>query len=163
MTQFVIQIKNGEPYQHPISAENLAQAFPHVDINNLGSDFAVFIRSPRPTDPGVYKQTQFSYVWNNGVVEEIWEIVDVSPTEKQRLIDEARSVFQELNATGNFSAWTFEESTCSYRAPTPRPNDGKPYFWQGLTNSWVATPPYPDDGKAYKLNVDLAQWIEITS
>ena len=37
----------------------------------------------------------------------------------------------------NFTAWTFNEDTCQYEPPIPRPTDGKIYRWNGITNSWV--------------------------
>ena len=41
-----------------------------------------------------------------------------------------------------FASWTLNDDTCLWDAPTPYPDDGKPYIWDEDTLSWVelATP-----------------------
>ena len=36
-----------------------------------------------------------------------------------------------------FPSWTLNEDTCLWDAPTPRPDDGKPYAWDEDTLAWV--------------------------
>jgi len=36
-----------------------------------------------------------------------------------------------------FASWSLNETTCSWEAPTPRPDDGKYYRWDEPTTSWV--------------------------
>lgn len=36
-----------------------------------------------------------------------------------------------------FASWTLNEDTCLWAAPTPYPNDGKPYTWDEATLAWV--------------------------
>jgi hypothetical protein len=36
-----------------------------------------------------------------------------------------------------FASWSLNESTCLWDAPTPMPNDGKGYYWNEETLSWV--------------------------
>ena len=36
-----------------------------------------------------------------------------------------------------FASWTLDEDTCLWDAPTPYPDDGKAYEWDGETISWV--------------------------
>jgi hypothetical protein len=36
-----------------------------------------------------------------------------------------------------FPSWTLNESTCLWDAPTPMPTDGKFYYWDEPTTSWV--------------------------
>ena len=36
-----------------------------------------------------------------------------------------------------FPSWTLNEDTCLWDAPTPRPDDGKPYAWDEATLAWV--------------------------
>jgi hypothetical protein len=36
-----------------------------------------------------------------------------------------------------FASWTLNEDTCLWAAPTPYPNDGKPYAWDEGTLAWV--------------------------
>jgi len=43
---FFIQIKNSQPFEHPIFEDNILAAFPDVDINNLPPELAKFKRIP---------------------------------------------------------------------------------------------------------------------
>ena len=36
-----------------------------------------------------------------------------------------------------FASWTLNEETCLWSAPTPCPDDGKPYTWNEETTSWI--------------------------
>ena len=36
-----------------------------------------------------------------------------------------------------FASWVLNESTCLWEAPIAMPTDGKPYFWDEDTLSWV--------------------------
>jgi hypothetical protein len=36
-----------------------------------------------------------------------------------------------------YPSWTMSEETCLWSAPTPIPADGKNYFWDETTTSWV--------------------------
>ncbi len=38
-----------------------------------------------------------------------------------------------------FPSWTLNEDTCLWDAPTPYPDDGKPYAWNEATLAWVET------------------------
>jgi hypothetical protein len=36
-----------------------------------------------------------------------------------------------------YASWLLNEDTCLWDAPTPMPQDGKPYRWDEPTTSWV--------------------------
>jgi len=36
-----------------------------------------------------------------------------------------------------FPSWTLNEDTCLWDAPAPKPDDGKPYYWNEATLAWV--------------------------
>jgi hypothetical protein len=36
-----------------------------------------------------------------------------------------------------FPSWTLNESTCLWDSPVPMPTDGKLYYWDEATTSWV--------------------------
>lgn len=40
-----------------------------------------------------------------------------------------------------YASWTLNEDTCTWGAPTPYPDDGKLYFWDEATLSWVTEAP----------------------
>ena len=36
-----------------------------------------------------------------------------------------------------FNSWLLNESTCRWEAPVPEPTDGKMYYWDEPTTSWI--------------------------
>lgn len=36
-----------------------------------------------------------------------------------------------------FPSWTLNEDTCLWDAPTPYPDDNKPYYWDEVTLTWI--------------------------
>ena len=36
-----------------------------------------------------------------------------------------------------FESWVLNDETCQWEAPTPKPTDGKDYFWTERTLSWI--------------------------
>ena len=39
-----------------------------------------------------------------------------------------------------FPSWTLDNATADWVAPVPMPNDGKRYYWDEETKSWVEAP-----------------------
>jgi hypothetical protein len=39
-----------------------------------------------------------------------------------------------------FASWTLNEDTCLWDAPVAYPDDGKPYYWDEDTLSWIEVP-----------------------
>lgn len=162
--ELIIELVDGRTVNHPIAMENFIQAFPHIDVNNLPANYARFERVLRPL-VGVYEKVdpeEPTYEFVDGVWKDVWRVRRMTPSEilaKQTLI---KNAWMAAPNYSEYMAWTFNETTCEFEPPTPMPTDGKAYFWQWTTNSWVETPPRPDDGKQYKLDRVSAAWIEVT-
>lgn len=154
-----IQIKNGKPFEHPILEENFVSAFPNIDTNDLPPQFARFERVQKPvlTPYQIFISENSSYELDGDVWKDVWHVRDMTTEEKITLQQKIKTDWEKMPDVQNFSAWAFDEATCSYLPPTPRPNDDKFYFWQGTTNSWAEYPPYPKDDNQYKF--DFAQWV----
>ena len=131
--ELYIRIKNGQPFEHPILGDNFHQAFPDVDVNNLPSNFARFNRIPEPV-LGVYEVCEgCTYEWDNGVVTDVHHVRAMTEEEKTTKQNKVKA---DWAATG-YASWVFNEETCSFDAPTPYPEDGKPYRWDEATISWM--------------------------
>lgn len=94
--ELFIQIRDGQPYEHPIFADNFQQAFPHIDINNLPREFARFERIPQPTS-GAYELVEGPvYQWVDGIVKDVWAVRPMTDTERavknEQLTQEAYGV-----------------------------------------------------------------------
>lgn len=114
--ELFIQIRDGQPHEHPILGDNFRQAFPDIDTNNLPSEFARFIRVECPNNAGVYEVDEVRYEWDGNVVKDVWfvrpmtqeEIVEKDAKEQANLI---RSVeFLKEFAQGKADAATNQDA-----------------------------------------------------
>ena len=129
-----IQLENGKPVNHPIVEENLRQAFPEMDLNNLPDTFARFERVV-PTMLGIYEVSEGStYEWADGVVKDVHHRRAMTEEERTAKQDVTKAEWQQNNG---FASWIFNEETCRFEAPVPYPEDGKFYVWDEPTLSWV--------------------------
>lgn len=92
--ELYIQIRDGQPHEHPIFADNFREAFPDVDTENLPDTFAKFIRVDQPV-PDTYEVYEgVSYQWVDGVVKDVHSV--------RAMTDEERAAkTAELEATVN--------------------------------------------------------------
>ena len=81
--ELYIQIRDGQPHEHPIFADNFKLAFPDVDVNNLPADrFAKFIRVAQPT-VGMYEVYEgVTYQWVDGVVKDVHSVRPMTDEER---------------------------------------------------------------------------------
>ena len=129
-----IQLHNGEPVNHPIMEDNLRQAFPEMDLNNLPETFARFERVV-PTMLGIYEVGEGStYEWADGVVKDVHHVRAMTLEEKTAKQDVTKAEWQQSNG---FASWTFNEELCRFDPPVPYPSDGKVYVWNEPATSWV--------------------------
>ena len=140
----VIQIRDGQPHEHPISIENFITAFPHLDVNNLPSNFAKFERVPRPIEGPYEELIGLSYQWVGNMVKDVWEMRQFS---EQEIIDKQNFVkarFAELFP--NVLSWTFDETRCGFVCPVPYPQipqnmvqvaNNDFYVWKEDSLQWV--------------------------
>lgn len=131
--ELFIRIKDGQPFEHPILGDNFRQAFPDVDTNNLPPEFARFVRVATPAI-GVYeKNPTVSYQLVDGAYTDVFTCEQMTAEE----IAAKQQFVKDLWAINGFASWTFNEATCAFDAPTPRPTDGKFYTWDEPTLAWV--------------------------
>jgi hypothetical protein len=136
-----IQIKDGNPINHPALMDNLFSAFGDIPL-----DWQPFIRVQQP-EIGVYQvlnsqEPTYQFVESTGYWMDVWDVRDMTEEEKAAKQQAAKDLWAQRPNLDNFSAWTFDEATCTYLPPIPRPDDGKIYRWNGSINSWVEfTPP----------------------
>lgn len=83
-----IQIRNGQPYEHPIMENNFREAFPHIDVDNLPPEFAKFERVPNPENATLFQVNEVSYQWVNGIVKDVWTTREMNAEEKEQKTQE---------------------------------------------------------------------------
>jgi hypothetical protein len=81
--ELYIQIRNGQPHEHPIFADNFKLAFPSVNVNSLPADrFAKFIRVAQP-EIGTYEVYEgVTYQWVDGVVKDVHSVRPMTDEER---------------------------------------------------------------------------------
>jgi hypothetical protein len=155
-----IQIENDQPINHPVFEDDLMQEFGAIPTN-----WELFTRVERPvaTVYQVFDSEEPTYAKLDGVWTDVWVMRDMTNAEKATKQQEAKDAWAVLPNRNNFTAWVFDENTCLYEPPIPRPEDVTKYFWQGTTASWAPRPVYPNiDGKMYALDFAAATWVEVT-
>jgi len=131
--ELFIQIKNGQPFEHPILGDNFRQAFPNINTNNLPEWVARFVRGPAPAI-GVYEIYEgLTYEKRGEVYTDVHHIRQMSNEEK---LSKQEDVKTEWGKTG-FASWVFNEKTCVFYPPISYPEDDKIYRWDEPTISWV--------------------------
>lgn len=132
-----IQTENGNPINHPAFEDNLIAAF-----GSIPAHWEAFIRVERPI-PTIYQvldSQEPTYQKANGIWTDVWALRDMTSDEITAKQQAEKDRWLALPNRENFTAWTFNEATCQYEPPIPRPTDGKAYRWDGATNSWIALP-----------------------
>jgi len=133
--ELFIRIKDGQPFEHPILGDNFRQAFPDVDTSNLPAEFARFIRVKAPVVGPYEKNQTVSYQLVGSEYTDVFSVEQMTAEEiaaKQQAVKDAWA-----SSPVSFASWSFNEATCAYEAPTPRPTDGKFYTWDEPTLAWV--------------------------
>lgn len=96
--ELYIQIRNGQPHEHPIFADNFKLAFPDVDVNILPDTFAKFIRVAQP-ELGTYEVYEgVTYQWVGGVVKDVHSVRPMTEEERAGKDAEIAAVEAELAA-----------------------------------------------------------------
>lgn len=160
---FFIQIKDGQPVNHPALPANLVQAF-----GQIPTDWEPFLRveKPTPSTYQVFDSEEPTYQKINGVWTDVWALRDMTPEEKAAKQQSVRDAFNSRPQSENWSSWVLDEATCAMVPPTPRPEpdqsklDAKIFtLWCGAENNWKDTPVYPADGDQYNFDFLAWQWV----
>lgn len=131
--ELYIRIVDGQPYEHPIHAENFRLAFPEIDTNNLPPEFARFVRV-EPPRLGVYEKNQtVTYQLVDGVYTDVFSCEQMTAEEIKAKQDEVKASWEGSPLV----SWTFNEEICHFSAPTPYPQNGKRHVWDEPTLSWI--------------------------
>jgi hypothetical protein len=153
-----IEIENNQPKNHPAFEDNLKQAFGEIPEN-----WQPFIRIERPI-LGVYElleNQEAIYAKVDDVWSDVWTVRDMTTEEKiakQQAVITSHNTFEQAE---NWSAWIFDEVTCTMKPPIPRPEpiEGKLVFWCGADANWKEAPIRPEG--QYKFDFFAWNWVAI--
>ena len=111
-----IQVRDGQPWQHPILPDNLLQAFPGFDLNNPPEGFAPFLRVQQPGDmiPGDLEVAECTYQLDeDGITyKDVWSLREMSFEEKAKAISDRRvSVTNGITAMSELATTKIAETT----------------------------------------------------
>jgi hypothetical protein len=135
--ELYIQVENDKPVNHPALKENLLQAFGTIPDN-----WKRFVRvgSPNVKLYEVLESNESTYEFVDGVWTDVWKIREMTSEEKLEKQNLAKEIWNSKPNRENFSAWTFDEEVCEFVPPTPKPINGKEYYWDGALNLWKEIP-----------------------
>lgn len=131
--ELFIQIREGQPYEHPISGDNFKQAFPEVDTGNLPESFARFVRVEQPVVDVYEVYEGVTYEWVNDVVTDVHHVRPMTNDEKLTHQNKVKSLWVE----NGYPSWVFDDVNCLFKPPVEYPTDGKSYKWDESLVAWV--------------------------
>lgn len=157
-----IEVENDQTKNHPAFEDNLMQAF-----GEIPGHWEPFIRVERPT-PGVYQVIDSdmpTYEKVDGTWTDVWVVREMTAEEKAAKQQAVKDDWAARDQAENWALWFFNEATCQYEPPIPRPEpvDGVTVFWCGAENNWKVVPAFPQDGKQYKFDFTAWAWVEVTA
>lgn len=126
-----IQLENNVPLHHPILEENLLQAFPDIDLENLPPTIARFEKTLLPPLAVYEKLVYTSYELVDGVVYEVHHTEFMTDLEKTEFQNKIKQNWQ------GFPSWVFDPVTARFIPPIPKPQDGKKYVWDEPNTNWL--------------------------
>jgi hypothetical protein len=100
--ELYIQIRDGQPHEHPIFADNFRAAFPDVDTANLPDTFAKFIRVDAPVLDTYEVYEGVTYQWVDGIVKDVHSVrpmTDEEQAAKTRELEAAAERLAQLHAS----------------------------------------------------------------
>lgn len=161
-----IEIKDGQPINHPAFEDNLIEAFGQVPSN-----WEPFVRVERPV-PGrfeVLDSQEPTYQKIDGVWTDVWTVRPMTQDEKNVIFQRIKDDWAARPDAANWTAWTFNEETMWFDPPVPRPErtqaqiDARIYYrWCGAENNWKETPPLPEgDESGYRFNFLEWHWVKL--
>lgn len=160
-----IETNNGQTINHPAFEDNLIQAF-----GSIPEHFEPFVRIEKPNKLiyQVLESEEPTYQKVNNVWTDVWTLRDMTAEEKSAKQQSLRDAFNTREQVSNWSAWTFDESTCTMQPPTPKPEPDQTKIdaniftaWCGAENNWKDMPVRPTDGQ-YKFDFFAWNWEEVT-
>jgi hypothetical protein len=131
-----IETENNLPKNHPALEENLLQAF-----GGIPEHWVTFERVERP-ELGIYEEFDSDdpkYHLVDGIYKDIWMMRPMDEAEKTIKQQKVKDAWASLPNRENFTAWVFNENSCSYVPPIPMPETGI-YKWNGEINNWEEIP-----------------------
>lgn len=162
-----IEIENGMAKNHPALEDNLIQAFGSVP--NTWEQF-VRVEKPLPTVYQTFDSEESVYAKVDGVWTDVWALRNMTEEEKTAKQQAVISQFNSREQVENWSAWTFDEVTCTMIPPIPRPepdqtklSSGIMTVWCGLDSNWKDTPAKPNDENQYKFDFLAWQWVQVVN
>lgn len=94
--ELYIQIRDGQPHEHPIFADNFREAFPGVDTDNLPNTFAKFIRVAQPAIDTYEVYEGVTYEWVDGVVKDVHHVRPMTDEERAAKVEQMKSDAEQI-------------------------------------------------------------------
>lgn len=129
-----IQVQDGQPINHPTLVDHLYGAFGGIPDNwKPFTRVDCPSRTVMPVD--VYQVAEFIYLADGEGFKDQWFVRDMSEEEKAEKIDRAQG-------RQPYPSWSFDESTCTWVPPIPKPLTIEWSVWDEEALAWKdVTPP----------------------
>lgn len=109
-----------------------------IDVNVISNDVVYNFPFPESEPPGV----AFLKEWSGGY--ENWKQTSYNANFRKNYAGPGFTYDATLDAfipPKPYPSWLLNTDTCQWDPPIPYPNDGKIYYWDEETESWVEVSP----------------------
>jgi hypothetical protein len=130
MMRCFIRVVEGNPFEHPYTAENLSQLIKDFDPDNPPDGLEEFIRIAPPVVNFLETFVGTTYEKVNGFWQDVHNVRPLTEIEKEEKIKFTKSIFIFSDT------WTLNETTGQWIPPVPYPTDGKLYGWDNDKLEW---------------------------
>lgn len=123
-----IELKNGEPINHPMLQSNIEMIYPVMNLDNLPETLCEFVRVDKPTPKWDEVVEGPEYKMIDGICYDVWTVNKISDEKKQQMLD-------ALAASNPYPSWTVDTVNHNLIPPIPYPEEGA-WVWNEDTVSW---------------------------
>lgn len=153
-----IETENGQIKNHPAFEDNLIQAFGFVP--NHWEPFNRVLK-PKVSQYEVVDPLESRYEKVDGVWTDVWTVRPMTELEKTNYQQVVKNAWATHPNHQNYVSWVFDEDTCWYKPPIPRPEpiEGVTVLWCGADNNWKEAPARPEG--EYKFDFIAWAWVAL--
>jgi hypothetical protein len=133
--ELFIQIRDEQPFEHPIFGDNFREAFPHINIENLPPEFAKFERIEQNVTPATFEVAESTYTWVDGIVKDVWTVRPMTAEEETQ---KRQDLTDGANASVEFMKGMAQQNADS------APSEAAKQAWLDYLvqlNAWTLTDP----------------------
>lgn len=134
MEKLFIKIKDGQPFEHPMTLESIQYIVPNFDPNNIPEGFAVFEDVHFESNPAPFDVDDYKYVIDGAIVKKVWFTRKMTDAERVIYLEDlTQQLYRDKEAKLAMGQESLDAAAIEYK-----------WHWQQYLNdlnAWVLVDP----------------------